>query len=78
LPVLIVAVALAFTVGASRLFLRVLFASDVIAGFASGTVWLVMCVTSSEIIRRSPIGDRWRPLGQSRCDAAQTSQASVL
>ena len=52
LPTLVTAVALAFTVGASRMFLRVHFASDVIAGFASGAAWLAVCVTSIELTRR--------------------------
>lgn len=51
LPALILAMTLAFTVGSSRLFLRVHFASDVIAGFASGAVWLAMCVTTIELVR---------------------------
>jgi len=51
LPTLVAAVTLAFTVGASRLFLSVHFASDVVAGFASGTAWLALCVTSIELIR---------------------------
>lgn len=51
LPALVAAVALAFTVGASRLLLSVHFASDVVAGFASGTAWLALCVTSIELIR---------------------------
>lgn len=51
LPVLLGAVALAFTVGASRVFLRVHFASDVIAGFASGTAWLAVCIASIELAR---------------------------
>lgn len=51
LPVLLAAVGLAFTVGASRVFLRVHFASDVIAGFASGTSWLAVCVASIELTR---------------------------
>lgn len=52
LPTLLAAVALAFTIGASRLFLRVHFASDVLAGFASGAAWLALCVMSMELIRR--------------------------
>ena len=51
LPTLAVAVALAFTVGASRLFLGVHFASDVIAGFASGAAWLAVCIMSIELMR---------------------------
>lgn len=51
LPALAVAVALAFTVGASRVFLRVHFASDVLAGFASGAAWLALCVTGIERMR---------------------------
>lgn len=39
------AVALALTIGASRVFLGVHFASDVIAGFASGGLWLLLCVS---------------------------------
>ena len=51
LPVGLAAVALAFSVGASRVFLRVHFASDVIAGFASGAVWLTVCIVSIELTR---------------------------
>jgi len=51
LPALLLAVATAFTVGASRVFLRVHFASDVIAGFASGSAWLAVCIASSELAR---------------------------
>lgn len=51
LPTLLAAVTLVFTVGASRLFLRVHFASDVLAGFASGTAWLALCITGIELVR---------------------------
>ncbi|MCK9381652.1 MAG: phosphatase PAP2 family protein [Sulfuritalea sp.] len=51
LPTLLAMAALAFTVGASRVFLTVHFASDVIAGFASGTAWLAICVTGIELMR---------------------------
>ncbi len=51
LPTLMAAVALAYTVGASRMFLGVHFASDIIAGFASGAAWLALCVTSIELTR---------------------------
>ncbi|MCX7276700.1 MAG: phosphatase PAP2 family protein [Burkholderiales bacterium] len=49
LPLVLVAVALAFSIGTSRVFLRVHFASDVLAGFASGTVWLAVCIASIEL-----------------------------
>jgi len=51
LPVVLLAAALAFGIGASRAFLRVHFASDVVAGFASGLAWLAVCVTSIELTR---------------------------
>ncbi|MBC7681880.1 MAG: phosphatase PAP2 family protein [Ferruginibacter sp.] len=51
LPLVLGAVALAFAVGVSRVFLRVHFASDVLAGFASGTAWLVVCIASIELTR---------------------------
>ncbi|HEX6362478.1 MAG TPA: phosphatase PAP2 family protein [Albitalea sp.] len=51
LPVVLLAAALAFTIGASRAFLRVHFASDVVAGFASGIAWLAVCITSIELTR---------------------------
>lgn len=52
LPAVLLATALAFTVGASRVFLRVHFASDVLAGFASGLAWLALCVAAIELARR--------------------------
>lgn len=52
LPAVLTAVALAFTVGCSRIFLRVHFASDVAAGFASGAAWLTACIISVELSRR--------------------------
>ena len=58
LPALLAAVTLVLTVGTSRLFLRVHFASDVLAGFASGTAWLALCVTVIEWVL-------WRRAGRS-------------
>jgi undecaprenyl-diphosphatase len=51
LPVLVAALALTFTIGISRVVLRVHFASDVAAGFASGSAWLALCITSFELVR---------------------------
>ena len=54
LPAVLLATALAFSVGASRIFLEAHFASDVVAGFASGTAWLAICIVSVEMVRRRP------------------------
>jgi membrane-associated phospholipid phosphatase len=49
LPIVLSAIALAYSVGVSRVFVQVHFASDVMAGFASGTAWLVVCVASLQL-----------------------------
>lgn len=51
LPAVLAAAALAFSVGASRVFLQVHFASDVIAGFCSGLAWLTVSIASVELAR---------------------------
>ncbi|QHE87252.1 phosphatase PAP2 family protein [Hydrogenophaga sp. BPS33] len=51
LPVALAMTLLAGTIGASRLFLRVHFASDVAAGFSIGVVWLACCVACIELAR---------------------------
>ena len=53
LPIVAAAAALAFTIGSSRVFVQVHFASDVLAGFASGTAWLVVCISAVELARYS-------------------------
>lgn len=52
LPLVLLAAATAFSVGCSRIFLQVHFATDVLAGFASGTAWLAICVASIELSRQ--------------------------
>jgi len=49
--ILLSALIVVITVGSSRLILRVHFASDVMAGFASGSAWLALCITSIEFLR---------------------------
>jgi undecaprenyl-diphosphatase len=51
LPALMLAAAVAFSVGCSRVFLQAHFASDVLAGFASGSAWLGICIVSLEWVR---------------------------
>ncbi len=52
---LVVAAASAWTLamGFSRLYLGVHYLSDVVGGFAAGTVWLAACVSGIEIARRA-------------------------
>ena len=49
--IVLAATALAFTIGCSRIFLQVHYFSDVMAGFASGTAWLAVCILAAETIR---------------------------
>ena len=52
LPALLLAAVAALSIGSSRVFLRVHYPSDVLAGFASGSAWLAMCILSVELARR--------------------------
>jgi len=71
LPILLSAVAVAFATGFSRVFLQVHYASDVLAGFAFGLMWVTACVLSIEWLRLRPSNDAGdlvatQPSGDSR------------
>ena len=51
LSVILLAAAIAFSTGFSRIYLQAHYFSDVVAGFASGTAWLVVCISSLELAR---------------------------
>lgn len=51
-PIVAAAAALVFTIGFSRVMLQVHWASDVAAGLASGTAWLLTCVLVIDWLRR--------------------------
>jgi len=53
MPIVLVATAVAVSIGCSRVFLRVHHASDVLAGWATGGVWLVVSIASAELARRA-------------------------
>jgi membrane protein DedA with SNARE-associated domain/membrane-associated phospholipid phosphatase len=46
------AIVLVLAIGFTRLFLGVHFFSDVVAGYAGGTVWLGVCISGLEVLRR--------------------------
>jgi membrane protein DedA with SNARE-associated domain/membrane-associated phospholipid phosphatase len=49
---------LVVAIGLSRLYLGVHYFSDVVAGYAAGTVWLAACTTGCEIARRRGVETR--------------------
>lgn len=51
-PIVAAAASLVFTIGFSRVMLQVHWASDVAAGLASGTAWLLTCVLIIDWLRR--------------------------
>jgi membrane-associated phospholipid phosphatase len=51
-PLVLLATTLAFTIGCSRIFIQAHFATDVLAGFASGSSWLAVCVGSAQWLRQ--------------------------
>lgn len=54
LPVVLLAVTLAWSVGVSRVLLRVHYFSDVLAGFCSGFAWLMFCLLVWHWLQRAP------------------------
>jgi len=52
LPWVLLAATTAYSVGSSRVFVHAHFVTDVVAGFASGTAWLAICIISTEWTRR--------------------------
>lgn len=57
LPIVLVASALVFTIGWSRVVLQVHYLSDVLAGWAVAGAWLILCIATARLIRahRSPV-----------------------
>lgn len=54
------AVLLVLLIGFSRLYLGVHYFSDVIGGYAAGSVWLSTCITGMELVRRGELSERWQ------------------
>ena len=44
---------LVLAIGFTRLYLGVHYFSDVVAGYAAATVWLAVCISGLEVLRRS-------------------------
>ncbi|HEX5538176.1 MAG TPA: phosphatase PAP2 family protein [Methylophilaceae bacterium] len=51
LPVILLAIAIIFSTGFSRIYLQAHYVSDVVAGFATGAAWLTVCISSVEFVR---------------------------
>ncbi|MDP3873178.1 MAG: phosphatase PAP2 family protein [Methyloversatilis sp.] len=64
LPVLLSAVAIALVTALSRVVLHVHYASDVMAGFASGSAWLTLCITVAALLRRRSAPSCNQPAGE--------------
>lgn len=57
LPIVLIASALVFTIGWSRVVLQVHFLSDVLAGWTVAGAWLIVCISTARLIRahRNPV-----------------------
>ena len=53
LPIALIATAVTFSIACSRVFLRVHYASDAVAGLALGLAWLAACIVAAEFSRRA-------------------------
>jgi membrane-associated phospholipid phosphatase len=51
IPVALTGIAFVIFVGSSRVFLQVHYLSDVLAGYASATVWVAICIATLEAVR---------------------------
>jgi undecaprenyl-diphosphatase len=49
--IVVAAVAVITLVGVSRILLQVHYFSDVLAGYATGLAWLMLCIGSAEYVR---------------------------
>jgi undecaprenyl-diphosphatase len=56
-------VVLVAAIGFSRAYLSVHWPTDVVGGYAAGTAWLALCVTTSETLRRRANGAPKPPVG---------------
>jgi undecaprenyl-diphosphatase len=57
--IVVLAAALVIGIGLSRLYLGVHYFSDVMGGYAAGTLWLSACISGVEVARRWKV----RPIG---------------
>lgn len=70
-PCVLIATALVLLVGASRIFINAHYASDVLAGFASGAAWLLLCILVIE--RSRDASPQPRSSGSARSSLSSTS-----
>lgn len=71
-PCMLVAAGLVLLVGASRVFVNAHYASDVLAGFASGSAWLLACILVVGRVRgRAPEPGSPGGVGSSLCSTSR-------